>query len=170
MITTDRLHISKMTPTDAPFIRELLNSPPWLKYIGDRNIHSDADALKYMEERMFPAYESSGLAGWRVALKETDTPIGNCGFYHRDFLDHPDFGFAFLPEYLGQGYGYEAARACLDYGVKEHGVTEVLAITQENNLASIGLLEKLGFRQDGMVKYPGEEVELMLFRLSGLSG
>lgn len=166
MITTNRLYISQMTPADAPFIRELLNSPPWLKYIGDRNIHSDADALAYMEERMFPAYEKSGLAGWRVALKETDTPIGNCGFYQRDFLDHPDLGFAFLPQHLGQGYGYEAAHACLEYGIDQHGLTEVLAITQENNLASITLLQKLGFQEDGIVHWPGEEKELMLFRWS----
>jgi ribosomal-protein-alanine N-acetyltransferase len=165
MITTSRLHISPFTAADAPFIQELLNSPPWLKYIGDRNIHSDEDALQYLEDKVLPAYASSGLAGWRVALKESDIPIGNCGFYQRDFLDHPDFGFAFLPDYLGQGYGYEAARACLDYGMKEHGVKEALAITQENNRPSIGLLKKLGFREDGTVKWPGDEKELMLFKL-----
>lgn len=166
LITTPRLRISRLTPADAPFMRELLNSPPWLQYIGDRNVHTEADALKYLEDRIFPAYTSTGLGGWRVALKDTDVVIGNCGFYQRDFLDFPDFGFAFLPAYHGQGYGYEAATACLAYGLSELGITEVLAITLEMNQPSIGLLEKLGFWHDGTVNWPGDDAEeMLLYRL-----
>lgn len=162
-LLTPRLRITRMTPADAPFMLELLNSPPWLKYIGDRGIRTEADALAYLAERVFPAYAQSGLAGWRVALRETDEVIGNCGFYQRDFLAHPDFGFAFLPDYHGQGYGYEAAKACLDYGVEEHGVKEVLAITVPQNLPSRGLLEKLGFAERGSTRWPDDPAELLLY-------
>ncbi|MEM9835540.1 MAG: GNAT family N-acetyltransferase [Bacteroidota bacterium] len=164
MIETDRLVISPLTPADAPFIYELLNSPPWLKYIGDRNVHSVDDALRYLENRVFPAYRKNGLAGWRVALKENDFPIGNCGFYQRDFLDTPDFGFAFLPEFIGKGYGYEAAQACLDYGIEQLGIKGICAITVPHNLASIGLLKKLGFKLEGTNKWPDDPEVLELYR------
>ncbi|MBK9216940.1 MAG: GNAT family N-acetyltransferase [Chloracidobacterium sp.] len=43
------------------------------------------------------------------------TPIGNCGFVRRD-TPGPDIGFAFLPEYERQGYGFESSQALSRYG------------------------------------------------------
>ena len=46
---TNRLILSKITVDDAPFILELMNTPGWLKYIGDRNIktvEAAADSIK----------------------------------------------------------------------------------------------------------------------------
>lgn len=36
---------------DIPFHIELMNSENWLKYIGDRNVHSEEDFLKFYRER-----------------------------------------------------------------------------------------------------------------------
>lgn len=163
ILSTDRLELSRLTLDDAPFILELLNSPRWLEYIGDRNVHSVADAEHYIKSKVLPAYENEGKGGWKVSLKSNGETIGNCGFYQRDFLEMPDLGFAFLPEYIGKGYGYEAANACLEYSQKEWGMKACCAITNLENKASIGLLKKLGFTLQKTVKWPDSEEELLLF-------
>ena len=48
-LETERLILRELTFDDVQFIISLMNSPGWLKYIGDRNIHTDEDAIKYIE-------------------------------------------------------------------------------------------------------------------------
>ena len=47
---TNRLILSKITADDAPFILELMNTPGWLKYIGDRNINTVEEARDYIKK------------------------------------------------------------------------------------------------------------------------
>ena len=89
------------------------------------------------------------------------TQIGICGFVKRGTLPDPDIGFAFLPEYEGQGYGFESAKAILEYGRDTLGFSRVLAITSQDNEVSGKLLEKLGFTFDRIFATPeGEDLKL----------
>jgi [ribosomal protein S5]-alanine N-acetyltransferase len=45
---TERLRLDPFTFADAAFFKELVNTPGWLQYIGDRNIHSITDAEQYI--------------------------------------------------------------------------------------------------------------------------
>ena len=48
-IFTQRLCIREVTIEDAAFILELFNTPDWLRFIGDRQIHTLSDAEKYIQ-------------------------------------------------------------------------------------------------------------------------
>ena len=48
LLYTSRLLLRELNENDAPFILELLNTEGWLRYIGDRHIHTIADAVKYI--------------------------------------------------------------------------------------------------------------------------
>lgn len=52
-IQTDRLSIRPFSLTDAEFIVELVNTPSWLAYIGDRGIQSIQDAEDYLVKWTF---------------------------------------------------------------------------------------------------------------------
>src|SRR5258706_8494910 len=98
-IETERLILRQFIANDAGFIFKLLNSPDWLKYIGDRNIKSVQDAEAYLVNGPLKSYETNGYGLSLVSLKENGVAIGACGLLKRDFLDHPDIDFAFLPGY-----------------------------------------------------------------------
>ena len=53
-------------------------------------------------------------------------------------------------EYHGKGYGYEAAKAFFDYLFREKGIRRIYAYTEDDNLPSQRLCEKLGMRREGM--------------------
>ena len=72
-------------------------------------------------------------------------------------------GFAFLPAYWGRGYAYESASAVLARGRDTHGLTRVLAITSPDNVASIGLLGKLGFVFERLTRLSEGAPEVRLF-------
>ncbi|UEG53321.1 GNAT family N-acetyltransferase [Mucilaginibacter daejeonensis] len=161
ILHTPRLTISKFTVADAPFILELVNTPTWIRFIGDRNIHTLTEAEAYVLNGPMASYEKHGFGLYRVALTITGQPIGMCGILKRNTLDMPDIGYALLPAYEGKGYAYEAAWAVMDHAFNELGLPQVAAITDPSNQRSIALLEKLGMTYSKMIT--SGDRELMLF-------
>jgi ribosomal-protein-alanine N-acetyltransferase len=154
---TERLVIREIEESDAPFMNELLNSPGFLKYIGDRGVRSDEDARAFIRDRYRKSYTDNGYGLYAVLLKADSTLIGMCGFVRRDSLPGPDLGFAFLPGFEGNGFGTESSRAMLAYGRETLNFERVYAITTLDNRASISLLEKLGFQFEKTVESPEGE-------------
>ncbi|MGB3802298.1 MAG: GNAT family N-acetyltransferase [Lewinella sp.] len=148
VILTLRLSLRQAELTDAAFFLELLNSPGWLKYIGDRGVYTEGDAVAYIRQRVIPTFEIPGLGSYLAVPAESDVPVGFVGVFRRPNLPAPDFGFAFLPAGQGMGYAQEASRALLARP-EVQALPELLAITLPENLNSIRLLEQLGFLQDG---------------------
>lgn len=163
VIETPRLCLRLLTPDDAAFILELLNSPGWLQYIGDRGVKTRSDAEAYIGERIVKSYMDNGFGLYLMALKDGQMPIGMCGLIRRPGLDDIDIGFALLPQYAGQGYAFEAAAAVMDFARNELKIPRIVAITLPANKASISLLEKIGLRFERMIQLPGDTEELMLF-------
>ena len=156
---TERLIIREMTTDDAAFVLELINTPKFHQFIGDRGVRTVAEAEQYIEERFLANQRKHGFGMFAVCLRD-GTPIGNCGFVRRETLAGPDIGFAFLPEYEGKGYGFESAEAMMRYGRETLGFEQVYAITSLDNDASIRLLEKLGMRLQTVIEQNGERLNL----------
>ncbi|WP_089357652.1 GNAT family N-acetyltransferase [Ekhidna lutea] len=157
-IKTERLYLREATLGDASFFFELMNSAEWIKYIGDRGIKSRDDAKTYVNG-LIEGYKSNGFGLY--VLTADGVPVGVCGLLKRTYLDHPDLGFALLPEYTGKGYIQEAGAAVLNMAFKKLQLSKVLAITSKENFASQSTLEKLGFEKVRLIKNPeGEEVLL----------
>ncbi|MFT5983482.1 MAG: ribosomal-protein-alanine N-acetyltransferase [Ulvibacter sp.] len=162
-INTSRLQLRYYTIADAPFIYELMNSEGWLNYIGDRDIKSIADAETYIEDKYLPSYELNRHGAYIVILRETGIAVGSCGLYKRENLKHPDIGFAFLTEYLGKGYGFEASQGVMQYARETLGIRTFLGITLPKNTPSIKLLKKLGLKKKGPFFFNEDTEELLLF-------
>ncbi len=157
---TERLTLRELTVDDAEFINEILNTPKFLQYIGDRGVRTADQAAEFIENRYRQSYIDHGFGLYAVDLKD-GTPIGMCGYVRRDTLERADLGFAFLPEFERKGYGMESATAMLEYGRSELGFRTVFAITSLDNDASGKLLEKLGFKYDRLIDSPdGEKLKL----------
>ena len=165
-LETDRLNLRLYTEKDAAFTLELLNTPSWIQYIGDRNVKTLAEARAYIREKILKAYRDHGLGMYVLELKESGDVIGACGLIKREGLPGVDLGFALHPDYEGNGYGYESASAVLAYAFGELGIDQLLAITVHYNESSIRLLEKLGFTLEGTTRLPGDEEELLLYSVS----
>jgi len=145
ILQTDRLQLRQFNVDDSEFIISLLNSEGWLKYIGDRNVKTKEQGKNYLKNGPLKSYEQNGFGLWMVETRD-GTPIGMCGLIKRDYLEYPDIGFAFLPEFSSIGYGYEIASAVLVHARNDLSMTTISAITVPNNVKSIGLLEKIGLR------------------------
>lgn len=162
---TERLILRPTSAEDSEFLVELLNTPKWLKYIGDRNVRSVEDAQAYIKNRIQSQFERLGYGSYTVIRKEDNLKLGACGLYDRDGLEGVDLGFAFLPHHERQGYAFEAANRIKQASLEEFGLSELKAITTKDNTASHQLLEKLGFEFEKAVQLPSDFKELLLYKL-----
>ena len=163
LILTERTSIDEIRLTDASFIQRLVNSPGWIEYIGQRDVSDVHAAEEYLKNGFLKNQDEYGF-GYYVVKNFAGDGIGIAGFLKRDDLDYPDFGFAFMPQWSGQGYAYEASKAILNYGLEAFEFSELDAVTSVANISSQRLLLKLGFRDLGDVTY--QDKKEMLFRLT----
>ena len=142
-LQTKRLILRKATIQDANFIFNLLNSPGWLEFIGDRNVRTLKDARLFIDTALEGSFKEFGYGLLLMEKKQDGQPVGLCGLLKRSFFDVPDLGFAVDPEFVRQGYTYEASKRVLAYANQALEIERVLAFTKEKNLASQKLLMKL---------------------------
>ncbi|APC97667.1 GNAT family N-acetyltransferase [Francisella frigiditurris] len=57
----ERLIIKPTCISDAEFIYALMNTPKWIKYIGDRNINTIEDARNYIKIKIHPQLEDLAI-------------------------------------------------------------------------------------------------------------
>ena len=147
ILETARLRLRTATLDDTAFYRALVNDPGFIEHIGDRGIRTLDEAHQALLTGPIAMQEERGHSLYVVELKESGVadPIGMCGLIKRDTLEDVDIGYAYLPAGRGQGYAFEAAAAVLAYA-PALGLERVVAITSPANLASNGLLRKLGMR------------------------
>lgn len=166
VLETERLRLRKLTTDDAGFILNLVNDPDWIRYIGDRGVRSLRDATQFIAEGPLASYSSYGYGLWLAELKDSGRAAGLCGVLKRKHLEHPDLGYALLPEFRHQGLALEACRSVVDYAREKLGTRTLLAVVSPENGRSLSLLEKLGFVCVGKVAMPGQEAEVPLFQKS----
>ena len=164
-IATDRLRLRMMTMDDADFILTLLNTEGWLRYIGDRKVHTLEQAQDYLTHRVLLDYAKFGFGFYVIERLNDQKQIGTCGLTKREGLDLVDLGFALLTPYEGQGYAFEAASAMLDFGFLSCKLGQIGAITTTDNHRSLSLLNKLGMKFIKLTTLSGEDDELMLYSI-----
>ncbi len=153
---TKRLILKPTDIEDAAFIYELLNSPGWLKNIGDRNVHSTEAAAQYIQDRMLKQYDKIGFGNYTIIRKKDQVKMGTTGIYVRPKMENVDIGFSMLPDYMGKGYSYEAAKKMMYLAEHEFNIKKITAITTKENIASQNLIEKLGLEYVQDIKMEDE--------------
>jgi RimJ/RimL family protein N-acetyltransferase len=139
---------------------ELVNTKGWLKYIGDRKVHTVTDAEAYIKRIL-----DNPLYFYHVIeMNDTTDPVGVISFLKRDDQHYFDLGFALLPAYEGKGIALEAASEYMTTIQSLQTFENIIAICVPDNLKSISLIKKLGFSYQNDFK-KGEEI-LSLYALN----
>ena len=153
VIETDRLILRPFLLSDAQDVYEYLHEPA-VNCFACMKLETLEDAKEEMQKRI-----GETEYYFAIVLKETGKVIGEIDAYPES--DDPHEGSTakmdtFSPcwmlnlNYTGKGYAYEAAHAFFDYLFKEKGARRIYAYTEDYNLPSQRLCERLGMRREGM--------------------
>ena len=152
-----------LQPGDEELLLAVWNDPAFIRNVGDRGIRTIEQATEAMAAGPLKLYENYGYGPFRVALADSDEPIGICGLFRRDNLEDPDIGFGLLPAHCGKGLAYEAAAAVSEHAQTSLGLDRMIAIVSPGNEPSIGLIRKLGLNFEKMLLMPGDDEEVCLY-------
>ncbi|GHA63575.1 GNAT family N-acetyltransferase [Pontibacter akesuensis] len=150
-LTTERLELRPIQPSDADFILRGLSDERVTRYYA---VHYNT-AEEVQEQMKF--YEDLIRSGtgvwWAFSLKGEGVLIGACGLNELE-REHQkaQIGFWLLPGYWGKGYIQEAARAVTKYGFDTLQLNRIEAIVEGGNGQSEKVLQKLGFSYEGRLR------------------
>lgn len=115
---------------------------------------ADAELKKAYGEMLHGAQEHPEMrelyAMWFIKSKEEpDIVIGDMCFKGLSKDGMVEIGYGVYPTYQNHGYATEAVMALVDWVIKREGVKSVTAEAEEDNAASLRILDKCGFVADG---------------------
>ena len=163
-LTTDRLVLTRVSPSDRDFLARLWADPRVAATLGGA---PDDAAVDARIARLFGRWAEVGFGTW--VLRTPAGPVGYCGLAPTA-VGGPggvELLYAQLPDAWGNGYVTEAARAILAVAfdpVAGLGLPEVVAFTLPHNTGSRALMERLGFAYVGEVEHAG--LAHVLYRLA----
>lgn len=152
ILETPRCRLRLFNIEDAAAVYRLNLHPDILKFTTDPPFADEDEARQFII-----TYEKNrlkGLGRWAVELKSNGRFIGWCGLKYIPEENETDVGYRFLPEYWGQGYAVETAKACIEYGFYK-GLTRIVARVHKENFRSIRVSEKLNMKYEKDLMYDG---------------
>ncbi len=141
---------------DAQALFHLNGNPAVMRWTGEPLIESLEQAREAIVT--YTDFETVGYGRWACVLKGTQQIIGFCGLKYLPELNAVDVGYRFLPDFWDQGFATEACAASLQFGFEVLNLREIIGLVLPENKASVRVLEKVGMRQAGELRYDGYSV------------
>lgn len=150
ILETERLILRPFNKTDYLDVFEYLKEP-LVNCFMCMKLNSTDDAIKLMEERSkdeklcfaIVLKSENKVIGEIDAQPESNNPLEN------SVLDTYSPCWMLNKKYHGCGYAYEAAKIFFDYLFNDLGARRIYAYTEDYNISSQKLCEKLGMRKEG---------------------
>ena len=154
ILETERLILRPFTESDAADAFEYLHEP-MVHCFACMKVNSLEEAQRAVQERAkdneyyfaIVLKENGKVIGEIDAMPETPAPDEK-----NAVLDTFSPCWMLHPDYHGKGYAFEAAKAFFDYLFYRKGARRIYAFTEDYNLSSQKLCQKLGMRQEGLFR------------------
>lgn len=155
MITTARLILRPFQLEDAADVYEYLREP-MVNCFACMKLSTPEEAKQAIQEKT-----SNAEYCFAIVLKDSGRVIGEIEAHPES--SQPDRAENYIqdtfspcwmlhPDYHGKGYAFEAAHAFFAYLFGQKGARRIYAFTEDYNLSSQKLCEKLGMRQEGLFR------------------
>jgi RimJ/RimL family protein N-acetyltransferase len=171
-IVTARLELEPLTQAHAEPMFALLADPKIYRYL-DFGPSPSLDHLRAVYAQRETRTSHDGRQIWLnwVLRNRSEELIG----YVQASIEAPGsawVGYILSSRYWGHGYAREAAGAMLEHLAKNYGIMSYMAAVEANNLRSISVLKKLGFRpsiSEDLHPYRPQSSERLFVRNHGLN-
>ncbi len=152
VLETDRLHLVEVNKEHAQGLFDNFSNPAVVQYYG-----MDPMTELVQAEKLVERFKNSFLTGhsmrWAIIRKEDNRFVGTIGLNNLSKgMKRAEIGFEMHPDFWRTGITSEALKAVLHYSFTEMGLHRMGAVTFMDNVASIKLLEKHGFEQEGILR------------------
>jgi RimJ/RimL family protein N-acetyltransferase len=159
ILETERLRLRGHGLDDFADCATMWADPLVTRFIGGKPLSEEEAWTKFL--RYAGHWRMLGFGYWVVVEKKSGNFVGEIGFadYKREvepsLKDMPEIGWVLAAEAHGRGYATEAVRAAVEWGDAHFEGARTACIIAPDNLASIRVAEKCGYRQLQHATYKG---------------
>ncbi|MGD6803188.1 GNAT family N-acetyltransferase [Rossellomorea vietnamensis] len=151
-LETKRLKLIEITEKDIEAYFSVMSLDRVTKYYGMESLKKKEQAAEIIQA-FRTGYESKRSMRWGIILKDTGAFIGTAGLNNlQTGQKKAEIGFEIHPDYWRSGITTEAANAVIRYAFEELHLFRIGAVTFLENHSSYGLLEKIGFKKEGILR------------------
>ena len=154
VLETQRLLLRELQPSDAEAAFQFYSDPDVMRYydVPMTRLEDVREAIAEHRRR----YENDAAMRWAITLKGEDTVIGTCGYWRDSTPDdscwYATMSYVLAQPYWNQGIVTEALRAIIRYGFDHYRLHRIEAHAVIANPASLRVLRKLGFQEEGHLR------------------
>lgn len=149
---TSDLHLRPSNATDAQSMFSMLSDPESMKYWCTETISDLEAAVEALNKDLESDAQGNSMC-WAVCLKGQDKMIGKCILFQFSQQNRrAEIGYLLNRDYWRQGLMHQALEAIIDFAFNTLDLHRIEADVDTQNAASLGLLKKLGFKQEGLFK------------------
>jgi ribosomal-protein-alanine N-acetyltransferase len=160
-LRTDRLELRPLASADAEPLHALWTAPGVRRYLWDDEV-IPFDRTSDVVAESVRLFDAAGYGLWAARLHSTGDLVGFGGYWFFHEPPRLELLFGVAETHWRQGLATEIASALITFGLTRRGFREVLASTDAPNVASIRVLEKLGFALERRAK--SDERDTLFFR------
>lgn len=143
-IKTERLNLRPLTMDDLEAIHQIWTDAGVRKFLWDNEVISAEETASVIEKSL-KYFHCKGFGLFAVLPVNEERIIGFCGYWFFHEPPQLELLYGIHTDHWGKGFAPEAAHAMLTYGFEKLGFQDVLASTDAANVASVRVMEKLGF-------------------------
>lgn len=145
VLETENLLLRNLREYDKHDMFAIRSNATAMQYIP-RPMAKTVDDAVALVEIIISFTERNERINWAITEKGSDKMIGVIGYVgFKPESARAEVGYVIHPDYFGKGVGYESLKAVVDYGFNVVQLHSIEAIIRPDNVASIKLVEKLGF-------------------------
>jgi len=151
-IHTKRLFLRKILIKDAESLFQYWSDPEVTKHLNI-NTFTNMEQAYSLIKLLNSLYKKDVGIRWAITIKKDNQVIGTCGYNNWiKRSSRGEIGYELGKDYWGNGYASEAIKEILNYGFKKMKLNRIEAFTVPEAISSIKLLEKFGFKKEGLLK------------------
>lgn len=155
-LETKRLILKKVEKSDAEELFKIFSDKELTRYFvsgADCNL----EQTKARVEKINSHWEKYYFGDFILLDKKTTGVIGFGGLHYKTEGGNINISYIIDKNLWGNGLGYETCLALLDYGFNILGLDKIVAEIDPQNIPSINLIEKCGFKFNKTIEYKGYE-------------
>ena len=164
ILTTERLILTPVTITDFDDLKAVWSDEAFTRAITGRALGEEDVWFRLLRD--LGHWQALGRGNWAMRLRDTGAYVGSVGVLHylRELdmpFDAPELGWGVATAFQGQGLAREGLEAALVWADTVLDAPRTVCMINPDNLPSLKLAERVGYRPYAKGAYQASEVILL---------
>ena len=153
VLEVDDITLRKLNASDSEYMLEYTSDKDVLRYLPEGALYNNKDEIYDLIKRVNQGFQDKEKIRWGIVFNDGNKVIGDIGYNSIDRENNiGKISYRLSKKYWGKGIITKVLNRIIDYSFNKMKLNRIEALTIDNNVASIKVLEKTGFKKEGLLR------------------